>query len=227
MVGQRLKFVSRPELDQKDPKVVRWLEKARQLHAANKLTNHYKAKIILAKLTEMFKLKCAYCESYAEQGDVEHFRPKSSVRGVDTHPGYKWLTYEWTNLYWSCPRCNQGGGKQDQFPLVDESARLSSEGDHTRESPLLLDPCQDSPERHLQLLPNGEVVSVNSCPRGEATIKILRLDRFRLREVRRDYLKNALELRDSQPALDLDVLIPENQMFSGLLRQFFRSHPNI
>ncbi|MBC8140044.1 MAG: hypothetical protein H7Y38_01240 [Armatimonadetes bacterium] len=43
--------------------------------------------------------KCAFCESYvADDGHVEHFRPKSAVRSRrgkrNLTPGYYWLAYD-------------------------------------------------------------------------------------------------------------------------------------
>ena len=53
--------------------------------------------------------KCCYCESMfrsTSHGDVEHFRPKQGVRQSRgnrlVYPGYYWLIYEWSNLYYSC-----------------------------------------------------------------------------------------------------------------------------
>src|SRR4051812_33987010 len=50
--------------------------------------------------------KCCFCESkvpHISPGDIEHFRPKAAVRqrpdGPLLRPGYYWLTYEWTNLF--------------------------------------------------------------------------------------------------------------------------------
>lgn len=78
--------------------------------------------------------KCAYCEKREEQPkwrDAEHYRPKSL---------YWWLAWTWENLLFACIECNREY-KKDQFPLVDETTRLTPEaappGD---ESPLLIDP---------------------------------------------------------------------------------------
>src|SRR5437016_1604606 len=58
--------------------------------------------------------KCAFCESYFAHvgfGDVEHFRPKAGYKQRDSdelkRPGYYWLAYDWSNLFYSCQLCNQ------------------------------------------------------------------------------------------------------------------------
>lgn len=96
--------------------------------------------------------KCWYCETLSTRAecDVDHYRPKSRVKGTDGHPGYYWLAAELSNFRLSCQYCNrrgaertrsEAGGKEDRFPLDDEACRVWS---HTSpvdaETPLLLDP---------------------------------------------------------------------------------------
>lgn len=136
--------------------------------------------------------KCCYCEAPiapASHGDVEHFRPKKAVRQGETdpelQPGYYWLAYTWSNLFVSCQVCNQSY-KRSFFPLADASHRARS---HTQEiadeSPLLLDPGADDPERSIGFrreVPFGRDV------RGETTIRYLGLARLDLQESRADRL---------------------------------------
>jgi len=105
----------------------------------------YKDEQVRKTLTKMLNGKCAYCESKIlsiYNGDIEHFRPKSSYTSSDnksTKPGYYWLCADWENLLLSCPFCNQTHtheivdgntiteivlGKLDHFPLHDEANRL-------------------------------------------------------------------------------------------------------
>jgi len=98
-------------------------------------------------LDNVFHDKCAYCETRVVREDyhAEHFRPKGAVKfkvedkkrlgkaivkdeiaegEVERetemeHPGYFWLAYNWRNLLPSCPLCNKGGGKNNQFPVTN------------------------------------------------------------------------------------------------------------
>lgn len=156
------------------------------------VTDFYRDPRVKAALEEVFYRKCAYCESPGFAGfpwDVEHFRPKGSVAEDNSHPGYYWLAYTWTNLYPSCVFCNQrrkdqptyddptlgpATGKLDQFPVADESKRARTPNDRLAdEDPLLLDPCGDQPSQHLIFDATGEVSARDGSPKGEPTIRVL------------------------------------------------------
>ena len=139
----------------------------------------YKLPSVKAELEKLFEGKCAYCESkYASTAplDVEHYRPKGRVQGAEDHDGYWWLAAKWENLFPSCIDCNRkrwqptpkphvdlsqlskasekltaptGTGKGDCFPLLDEELRATKKEELKRETPLLLNPCEDNPEDHL------------------------------------------------------------------------------
>lgn len=102
-------------------------------------------------LKELSNKKCWYCESKDLRNDnaVDHFRPKGKVAEDAQHPGYWWLAFAWSNFRYSCTFCNSrrrdiesgsSGGKQDHFPLLDESLRVSTERECSVERPILLDP---------------------------------------------------------------------------------------
>lgn len=117
--------------------------------------------------------KCAYCERRKRILHAEHYRPKHSVRDavnqpvekpmedgeVASHPGYYWLAYDWQNLLPACDDCNtiirrDDGyvGKGTRFPLADEELRAwGPDDDLSAEQPLLLNPCMDRPEQHLDI----------------------------------------------------------------------------
>lgn len=157
-------------------------------------------KIALARL---FSEKCAYCEykpTPSSDWDVDHFRPKGRVRENPDHPGYYWLAYEWTNLYMSCQHCNQwrrtrlewndsrkesSGGKADQFPLSNEDTRAMSPTDDIRnEDRLLIDPCNDSPERYIGYDLRGKILALDDNLHASTTIRVLNLCRRSLTEAR-------------------------------------------
>lgn len=107
-----------------------------------------------ASLVDLSYGKCWYCEARQERADnaVDHFRPKGRVTECEAHEGYWWLAFDWTNYRFSCAYCNsQHGkgeerkGKQDHFPLLEESARAHRpENDIEGESSCLLDPAVPS-----------------------------------------------------------------------------------
>jgi uncharacterized protein (TIGR02646 family) len=214
-----LRHIPREPLNSKEPKVQRWLSTAANLAKQGKLTKHYKEEPIRARLLLMFSNNCAYCESYIEQGDVDHFRPKAAVKDLPKHLGYFWLAHEWSNLYWSCPCCNQAA-KRDYFPLERESSRCyGPEDDLSQEEPLLLDPCRDRPEEHLQLEPNGSLSALTH--KGRISIQIYRLQRSRLREARKAKIEQLLAWQPS-PEKTEPPLSPSTDMFTGLLLDFYR-----
>lgn len=70
--------------------------------------------------------KCAYCEQRTPSAGspIEHYRPKD---GADRHERgqsavrdvghYWWLTWTWSNLLFSCVRCNGRGHKANYFQV--------------------------------------------------------------------------------------------------------------
>lgn len=193
-----------------------WFEDARaategatqERHNHNADSNIYGHEHVRAALERLFYYKCAYCRSDITRMDwnVEHFRPKASVAERKNHPGYYWLTYEWSNLYPSCTFCNQrrrdkpiwgdlkyagAAGKMDQFPLENENTRAMSHSNNvSQEIALLIDPCEDLPEKYFSYDGLGNIIALDKAlkekSRGLATIKIFNLWPRRLRKRRRD-----------------------------------------
>lgn len=159
-------------------------------------------------LVKLFKGKCAYCESaflHVYSGDIEHFRPKGEIEEAapNTKPGYYWLAADWDNLLLSCRNCNQklshliyGSiskktmGKMNQFPLSDRTKYVRRH-DHsnglTEEEPyrLLLNPCIDNPEEHLEYGDQGVIrskkdVHGNLSDKGKNSIDVYVLQRVPL-----------------------------------------------
>lgn len=138
--------------------------------------------------------KCCYCERYFldnNAGDVEHFRPKNGFkqRKADKglmKPGYYWLAYEWSNLFFACNVCNRSF-KRNYFPLKNDPAgRVRSH--HAvvgTEQPLLVDPALDNPATHIRF---QRAVAVGRSDRGRATIAACGLNRLKLRERREQHL---------------------------------------
>lgn len=166
----------------------------------------YNAERVKARLIANQKEKCCFCEAkllHVGYGDVEHYRPKNGFRQGPAialeKPGYYWLAYTWSNLFFSCKRCN-GGHKRNYFPLANHpTGRAYSHRDSlAREQPLLLHPTQDDPALHIRF---RRAVAVGKTPRGNMTIKLCGLNRKQLLEQRRTFLKH-LESHDSVADMD-------------------------
>lgn len=144
--------------------------------------SRYRERSVKAELERLFHGKCAYCESFygsTQPVDVEHYRPKGEVEGIEDHPGYYWLAMDWQNLLPSCIDCNRRReqkapnseigtvarlltsgefdrsrrmslGKASAFPLATEAGRAKLPGEPlAAEHRLLLDPTRDDPREHL------------------------------------------------------------------------------
>lgn len=137
-------------------------------------------------LNNLFAGKCAYCETMrAGPMAVEQHRPTSNAGGgkkrLPHH--YSWLAYDWENLLQICQACSQR--KRNLFPVRSGRAPLKVPLARVRaqESPQLLDPGYDRPERHLDFTLDGMCHARSK--RGTATIGILDLNRPDLLEERR------------------------------------------
>lgn len=182
-------------------------------------------------LKNLFFNKCAYCESRldrASPGDVEHFRPKGGVTEMPDHPGYWWLAASWNNLMLACTQCSrsrqfQGGrtGKADRFPLEDENSRAFSPGDESKEKPLLLDPCVDTPEEHLVFDEGGMVHS--STARGRTTISVLGLNRPQLARARMRAAADIRVIVDNAKSLERELRKQPGKFLTDVRLDAFRT----
>jgi uncharacterized protein (TIGR02646 family) len=138
--------------------------------------------------------KCCFCEakvSHISHGDVEHFRPKAAWKAKEkqklTKPGYYWLAYDFSNLYFSCQICNQLY-KKNYFPLSDPAMRAQTHDDDlTLEDPLIVDPGNEDPAQHL-MYHREIVVERNNSPKGRETISRTGLNRPEIVGDRFEYL---------------------------------------
>src|SRR3990172_6324936 len=170
-----------------------WIEKALQEKEGHKARDHiYGHETVLKILKTIYNNKCGYCESrlgISSLLEIDHYRPKNSVSKNSQHPGYYWLSYEWTNLISSCKICNSKKGTQ--FPIEDESKRVMTHqkdmaqwkpdsSSFLSEKPLLLNPEIDQPDNHLEVNVNGEICKKNESIYAETTIKVCNLNRDEL-----------------------------------------------
>lgn len=145
----------------------------------------YKRPEIKLALDQIFKGKCAYCETRFgadSDGAVEHYRPKGRLI-AEGHPGYWWLAAQWANLLLSCQHCNEvrgqiivtagmsmeeaarlhleviekpTHGKGSQFP-VRGVRRLPMSYKFDAEDALLIDPTRRDPREHLHFPPDAGI----------------------------------------------------------------------
>ncbi len=171
------------------------------------------------KLAISYLNKCGYCERICK-ADIEHYRPKKKVKN-ETHEGYYWLCYEWTNLLPSCITCNRDGAKHTKFtvfgtrvktPTFLSNGNLDLMANKSHNSPLideipgLLHPEIDIPNDYLGFevinisdgirLKPKESTEDNSFikDRAKETIRICKLNR---QELRLDRLQLIHDLLDS------------------------------
>lgn len=136
--------------------------------------------------------KCFLCESkvtHVAHGDVEHFRPKGGYRQKESDemavPGYYWLAYEWSNLFFACQICNQKF-KKNLFPLSNPAKRaVSHRDDVLAEKPHFINPADEDPLKFISFRKEIPFALKNNR-RAKATIKLLGLDRPELNELRFD-----------------------------------------
>jgi uncharacterized protein (TIGR02646 family) len=144
--------------------------------------------------------KCCFCERLVgEDGDVEHFRPKSAYCQKNgekfERPGYYWLAYDWKNLYLSCSSCNQRQ-KGALFPLADPQKRAHLHNNNIAlEDPLFIDPGHEEPSLHIGF--RGEVpYPVSGSLKGKITLGMLKLDRSILNDARLVHLQKLKTLHE-------------------------------
>jgi hypothetical protein len=164
---------------------------------------YYNKDTVVEALNKLYHSKCGYCEGQIDivaSENVEHYRPKGTVNSLDlpagaTHPGYYWLSNEWSNLLISCPKCNQPGHKGTRFPIHRHNRRISSppalsaagqvvlaSNSHllppiSREDPLIINPEFKDPGEHLKVIDSGELKPVHRSIYGAKTIEVCGLNR--------------------------------------------------
>jgi uncharacterized protein (TIGR02646 family) len=161
--------------------------------------------------------KCCFCERLVgDDGDVEHFRPKSAYcqqKGEKfERPGYYWLAYDWDNLYLSCSSCNQRQ-KGALFPLLDPQKRAHLCGNNIGlEEPLFIDPGKEEPSRHIGF--RGEVpYPVAGSAKGKMTIEMLKLNRSILNDARLVHLQN---LKTLYEVVEISAAKPQDKELQDL-----------
>lgn len=153
-------------------------------------------------LERLFNGRCAFCES-AGQTEYYQFRPIGEAQPYKkseyAHLYYCWLELAWQNFYAVCGSCRPSeaayfpvNGGRAEVPHHDLFFRYSEQDNGLwppdsyppRESPLLLDPCEDRDfQRHIWIGLEGDLQGASR--RGSITINHFNLNRPVLVEARR------------------------------------------
>jgi uncharacterized protein (TIGR02646 family) len=187
-------------------------------------------------LETLYQYKCAYCETKVTGSvlRVDHFRPKDQIKEDDTHTGYYWLGYEWSNLIPACEKCNRA--KSNAFPLESLGIRAKEPplNSHSElethlcradsptllaEKPLLLNPEIDEPELHFVFLPNGEIKALTE--RGQKTAEICQLNRLELVLARKEIIDSFIHKIRKLTDDFLQGVINEETLYYSLKYLFF------
>jgi hypothetical protein len=116
---------------------------------------------VVEALRHMVGNKCWYSEVHLDHNDpdVDHFRPKGSIREIEPSTrehcgrceGYWWLAFEPRNFRLAAVHANRrrvfvntNGGKWDYFPVIGDRAKPGTPWKRITEEYLPLDPCRKS-----------------------------------------------------------------------------------
>lgn len=188
--------------------------------------------------------KCCFCENIRakkREFDGEHFRPKLAIIEELEHPGYWWLAYEWSNIFYACKTCNQEY-KKIHFPIRGNRAR--NEGDSLEdEQGVLVHPQNENPEDFIGFdwqQGYGKFVKATGLDennRGNETIHIVGLNDGQLMEERAETIKLLQDAvfsmkryqdlynipKRNQQAELIRELTSAKKRFAGFHRAFFRA----
>jgi uncharacterized protein (TIGR02646 family) len=146
----------------------------------HKLQGRYGHEKIKLPLRSMFSNRCAYCESPIDvvaTPHIEHFRPKHR---------YVSLTYVWTNLLLSCPKCNEPAHKGNKFPSTLQGGPI-------------IDPTSEDPSLHFDFEydVNTKLATIKPLSnRGEISAKLFGLNtRQHLLKARSDFIRKLIALK--------------------------------
>ncbi|MFJ9339895.1 HNH endonuclease [Streptomyces sp. NPDC101733] len=192
---------------------------------------HWTEDAVRDLLLDLVGVKCWYCETLIVRTDitVDHFRPKSEVLDVPSHPGYWWLAYDVSNYRIACKHCNSGGARHNgvregrakgsQFPLLAGARARTSVDDLQREQPVLLDPAhQGDPDligfdtagyARRSNTPYSPAEAASGLCRADETIRILALNDSRLVRLRSRLMREVGVLARFGGETDIQQLIDD------------------
>lgn len=176
---------------------------------------------IQKSLEEMQGRRCAYCEGPVDAlgRHIEHFRTKH---------GFPALTFDWSNLYWSCEQSDSCGRHKDH-----SSAPYNPDD--------LIDPCREDPDRFFRFRSDGTIqvrtdITEKEQRRAWETLRVFNLNpsHGRLRQMRKRALEaykaqepDILAVLETFESSERDAFIAEelkrtaSEPFSAVIRHFF------
>jgi uncharacterized protein (TIGR02646 family) len=204
---------------------------------------------IREELASIYHGKCCYCEVKIRPAcpeEVEHYRPKAEISGVNSN-GYYWLGNEWSNLMLICRTCN--GKKSTKFPLNNELHRVKSHpvnskskldwkkipynsGYLNQERPLLINPEYHYPEKLLYHDYTCRLIPIKNNILATTTIKEIELNNDPLVIKKQEIVDNIINrienqlverYRDDEPLTDIQFKRQINLIFKDIVD---RIHPS-
>lgn len=178
----------------------------------------------LSEIDQAFKGKCAFCEAKLEgTGRTLHFRPQRYVDGGNEgqFDYYLWLAFEWRNLFYACDACIKAKG--NRFPVAGDRADYLSTFDEIlkQESPLLVDPTAQNPDKHFRFLMDGTVESLSK--EGNETVATFYLNRVELVTERQRTIADMLaSLNDPQQRVRLGYWLNDDSAHLGAALQVLK-----
>lgn len=131
-------------------------------HSWDDVTPAHKAEI-RTHLETLQRRRCAYCEGDIDTlgQHIEHFRRKGD-------PAYRHLTFDWSNLFWSCDQTDSCGH------FKDHGAGPYNVND-------LVNPCADDPDAFFIFQSDGTIsirhgLSTADQHRASETLRVFSLD---------------------------------------------------
>lgn len=176
---------------------------------------------IRACLEQMQGRRCAYCEGALDTlgQHIEHFHLKHR---------FPHLTFDWTNLYWSCDQRDSCGRYKDH------SAGVFDPGD-------LIKPCIDDPDKFFRFRSDGTIsvrpdLSERDQQRAHETLRVFNLQpKFgRLRNMRKaaaaTYIQlleelDALTTQERKQYVQFEIQESAGAAFSTVIRHLFEDAP--
>jgi uncharacterized protein (TIGR02646 family) len=153
----------------------------------NEVSSEHKQQI-RAQLEKMQGFRCAYCEGALDERNqhIEHFRSRAL---------FQQLTFQWSNLYWSCNQLDSCGHYKD-----NKAGEYSSDD--------LIDPCFDDPDKFFRFRSDG-TISVRTglaevdLRKAEETLRVFNLHpKFgRLRNMRQSAVSSYIHQVNNLPEM--------------------------